>query len=330
VGTDPRDVLATAHRLYPLAQAQGRQAATAVSATEQALWDLAGQAYGQPVWKLLGGKQRPRIWVYANVNRATGVAGVPGGTTDRSPEAFAANARRAVAAGFRAIKLASFDGMPRLDTPEAIEAAERGIACVFAVREAVGPQVQVLLDVHSHFNAAWAIRVARRLEPARLFWYEDPVPRSDWEGLARVRREIEQPIAAGESFFGLEPFWRLFTAGTNAAAGPLVDVAMPDVKHCGGLGMMMRIGTLAEAAHVLIAPHNPSGPVAQAATIHACAALPNFTILEHAFGETDWRHELIEPAEDLTGGFHEVPDTPGLGVRLNEAALKERERPLEA
>ena len=329
VGADPRDVHALARRLYPLAQSQGRQAATAVSATEQALWDLAGQAYGQPVWKLLGGKHRSKVWLYANVNRATGVAGVPNATADRSPEAFAATAKRAVAAGFRAVKLASFDGMPHADTPEAAEATERGIACVFAVREAVGPDVQVLLDVHCHFTAAGAIRVARRLEPARLYWFEDPVPRSDWEGLARVRREIEQPIAAGESFFGLEPFWRLFTAGTSGAAGPLVDVAMPDVKHCGGLGMMLRIGTLAEAAQVQVAPHNPSGPVAQAATIQACAALPTFTILEHAFGETDWRQELVEPAERLSGGFHEVPDAPGLGVRLNEAAVKERERPVD-
>ena len=228
------------------------------------------------------------------------------------------------------MKLASFDGMPRLDSPGAFEAMDRGVACVFAVREAVGPNVQVLLDVHCHFTAQWAIRVARDLEPARLFWYEDPVPRSDWEGLARVRREIEQPVAAGEAFFGIEPFWRLFTeGGSGSEPGPLIDVAMPDVKHCGGLGMMMRIGALAEAAQVQVAPHNPSGPVAQAATVQACAALPNFTILEHAFGETDWRHTLVEPAEPLVDGYHKVPDAPGLGVRLNEAVMAEREKPLD-
>ena len=330
VGTDPRDVHGTARKLYPLAQSQGRQAATAVSAVEQALWDLAGQAYGQPVWKLLGGKQRSKIWVYANINRATGVEGVPGGNTGRSPEAFAANAKRAVAAGFRAVKLASFDGMPRPDSPEASAAIENGIACVFAVREAVGPEVQVLLDVHCHFTAQWAIRVARRLEPTGLFWYEDPVHRSDWEGLARVRREIEQPVAAGEAFFGIEPFWRLFTGGgAGTEVGPLIDIAMPDVKHCGGLALMTRIGALAEAAHVQVAPHNPSGPVAQAATVQACAALPSFTILENAYGETDWRHTLVEPAEPLVEGYHQVPDAPGLGIRLNEAVMAEREKPLE-
>ncbi|MDQ3701351.1 MAG: mandelate racemase/muconate lactonizing enzyme family protein [Chloroflexota bacterium] len=303
VGTDPRDAGALAGKLRGLGAS--RSGATALSGVEQALWDIAGQAYGQPIWRLLGGKVRPRVWVYANINRST---------WDRSPQGFAENARRAVGAGFQAVKLAAFDDMPRLDTPEAFATAELGIERVLAVREAVGPQVQVLLDVHCHFNAAWAIRVARRLEPARLFWFEDPVPRSDWEGLARVHETIEQPVAAGETFFGLEPFWELFT---RRAA----DIAMPDVKHCGGLGALMRIGALAEPGHVQIAPHNPSGPVATAATVHACAALPNFTVLEYAFGEVDWRAGLTEPAEAIVDGFYEVPDAPGLGRRLNQDAL---------
>jgi galactonate dehydratase len=313
VDTDPRDVETVMRRLQGLGAS--RTGATAVSAVEQALWDLAGQAYGQPVWRLLGAKLRPRIWLYANINRST---------WERTPEGFAANAKRAVAAGFRAVKLAPFDGMPRIDTPESFEAMELGIACLLSVREAVGPDVHVLLDAHCHFNAAWAVRVGRRLEAegAKLFWFEDPVPRDDWEGLARVRAEIGLPVAAGETFFGLEPFWRLCT---GEGGRPLVDVAMPDVKHCGGLGALRRIGALAEAAHVQIAPHNPSGPVAQLATVHACATLPSFTILEHAFGEADWRETLITPAEQLVDGYASVPDVPGLGVQLNEAAITERE-----
>ncbi len=302
-GADPRDPDALGRRLANLAAS--RAGATAVSAVEQALWDITGQAYSQPIWRLLGGKARPRVWVYANINRST---------WDRSPQGFAENAKRAVAQGFRAIKLAAFDDMPRLDTAEAFATAELGIQRVMAVREAVGPDIPVLLDLHCHFNSAWAIRVARRLEPASLFWYEDPVPRDDWEGLARVRAEIEQPVAAGEAFYGLEPFWRLCTTGS-------VDVVMPDVKHCGGLGLLKRIATLAEAAHVQVAPHNPSGPVAMAHSVHACAALPNFTILEYAFGEADWRPELVEPAERFVDGYVEVSDAPGLGMRLNEATL---------
>jgi galactonate dehydratase len=133
-----------------------------------------------------------------------------------------------------------------------------------------------------------------------------------------VYSEIEQPVAAGETFYGLEPFWRLFTARGGA---PIAHVAMPDIKHCGGPGLMKRIATLAEAAHVQIAPHNPSGPVALAHSVHACAAFPNFSTLEYAFGETDWRHDLLQPAERFVDGYVEVSDAPGLGFTLNEIAL---------
>jgi galactonate dehydratase len=247
-----------------------------------------------------------RVWVYANINRST---------WDRSPEGFAQQARQAVGRGFRAVKLAAFDDVPRLDSPEAFAIIRLGIERVLAVREAVGPEVQVLLDCHAHFNAAWAIRVARELEPARLFWYEDPVPRSDLDGLARVHATIEQPVATGETLFGRDGFWPLLTRR-------ILDVAMPDVKHCGGIAELRRIAAMAETAHVQVAPHNPSGPVAMAATVHACATMPNFAILEYAFGEADWRETLVEPAEAIVDGYYTVPDAPGLGVRLNEEVVR--------
>ncbi len=298
-GRDPREGEPFLQRFAPLGAA--RSGATAVSAVEQALWDLAGQAAGQPIWRLLGGAVRPRVWVYANINRST---------WDRSPDGFAANARAAVARGFRAIKLAAFDDVPRLDAPEAFATIALGVERVFAVRAAVGPDVQVLLDCHCHFNAAWAIRVARQLEPARLYWYEDPVPRTDLEGLVRVHQSIEQPVAAGETFFGRRPFWELCSRGA-------IDIAMPDVKHCGGILELRRIAALAEPAHVQIAPHNPSGPVALAATAHAAVTMPNFATLEYAFGEVDWRERLVEAPESIVDGFYTPPDGPGLGLRLN-------------
>ena len=305
VGLNPLDVEPFFQRFR--AQGAHRAGATAVSASEQALWDIAGQAAGQPIWRLLGGKLRPRVWVYANVNRST---------WDRSPDGFAQNAKRAVVAGFRAVKLAAFDDVPRLETADAFATIQLGIERVLAVREAVGPDVQVLLDCHSHFNAAWAIRVARQLEPARLFWYEDPVPREDVDGLVRVHDAIEQPVATGETLFGRGAFWELFTRRA-------LDVAMPDVKHCGGIGELRKIAAVAETARVQVAPHNPSGPVAMAATVHAVATVPNFGILEYAFGEVPWRESLIEPAESIVDGYYQVPDGPGLGVRLNEAVLQE-------
>src|SRR4029079_14120031 len=142
--------------------------ATAFSAIEQAMWDLCGKALGVPVHTLFGGKLRESLPVYANINRAT---------TKRTPDGFAATARAAVEEGFRAIKGAPWDGFPPAGSPDsAIEAAvENGIACVVAMRESVGPDIDVMVDCHSFFNVALAERVARRLEPQRLRWYEEPV-----------------------------------------------------------------------------------------------------------------------------------------------------------
>ena len=170
---------------------------------EQALWDLAGQAPGSPCGASWAGACAPACG-------STPTSTAPPGSV---PLRVRRQRQAGGGAGFRAVKLAPFDDVPRLDTPEAFATIALGIDRVLAVREAVGPEVQVLVDCHCHFNAAWAVRVARRLESARLYWYEDPLPRSDPEGLLRVRQSIEQPVAAGETFFGRRPFWDLFTRG---------------------------------------------------------------------------------------------------------------------
>lgn len=303
-GTDPRDVSAT---LAPLSRLGAtRPGATALSAVEMALWDLAAQASGSPLARHLGGARRPSLWLYANINRST---------WDRTPDGFAARARDAVAAGFDAVKLAPFDAVSRhLDRAETYAAIDQGIACVHAVRDAVGPTVQVLVDCHNRLTVPWAIRVARELEAARLFWFEDPVDVNDLDGWREVRTATGLTIAGGETFFGLRPFWELIRARA-------VDVVMPDIKHCGGVAALARIAAVAEAAGVQVAPHNPSGPVALAATAHVAATLLSFTILEHAFGEVPWREGLVEPTERLDGNRYVPSDAPGIGVRIREAGV---------
>jgi galactonate dehydratase len=314
LGRDPRDMGALFVELRALGAA-GASAGFAVSGLEQALWDLAGQAAGLPIWRLLGGRLRARLWTYASITRAT---------AERSPAGFAATARAAVAQGFRAVKLAAFDDVPPgLDTPEAFAAVELGIERLQAVREAVGPRVQVMVDCHTRFTPAWAIRVARRLEPVRLFWLEDPVPRHDLEGLARVRDAVEVPIAAGETLFGRDAYWDLVRRRA-------IDVALPDVRHCGGIGELVRIAALAEPAQIRVAPHNPGGPVGTAAVAQAVATLPNFAILEYLFGDVPWRASLVTPAESIAGGSYTVPDAPGLGLRLNEEVLAAHSFPIRS
>ena len=286
----------------------GRVVATAFSAIEQAQWDLVGKALGAPVYDLTGGARRHDLPVYANINRAT---------SNRTPEGFAANARQAVADGFRAIKAAPFDGFPPLDGPAAdVEAAtELGIACIEAMREAIGPDVQLKIDAHGFFDVPLAIEVARRLEPQQLSWYEEPVPPTDVAGTRTIKEGIRQAMAGGEFLFGVEGFEPLCREGA-------VDIIMPDVKHCGGLAEMAKIATVAELHGVLVSPHNPSGPVSTVVSAHACAGMSNFDILEYQWNETDWRGDLLDPPERFVNGILRVPDGAGFGVNLNDTLAR--------
>jgi galactonate dehydratase len=292
----------------PLAVKGGLVSATAYSAVEQALWDLAGKSLDVPTYALFGGRLRDTLPVYANINRAT---------KPRTPTGFAAAARAAVAEGFRAVKAAPFDGFPPLTSPAAtIEAAvDEGIACISAMRDAVGPQVEVMVDCHSFFDVALAERVARRLEPQTLAWYEEPVPPERTDDTLAIRRRIQQPMAGGEVLFGVAGFSPL----TRSRA---VNVIMPDVKHCGGLLELTHIATVAGQDGVSVAPHNPSGPVSTAASVQVCAVLSNFRLLEFQWGESEWRHDVVNPPERFVSGSIQVPDRPGFGIELNDRIVR--------
>ena len=291
------------------AAAGDRRLATAFSAIEQAQWDLVGKALQAPAYDLTGGALRSELSAYANINRAT---------SDRTPEGFAANARQAVEDGFRAIKAAPFDGFPPLDGPAAdVEAAtELGIACIEAMRAAIGPNVDLKIDVHSFFDVPLAIEVAERLEPQALSWYEEPVPPTDLESTRAIKDGISQTMAGGEFLFGVEGFAPLCRRRA-------VDIIMPDVKHCGGVAELGRIATVAELHDVLVSPHNPSGPVSTMISAGVCAGLSNFDILEYQWNEVPWRGDLVEPPERFTDGILQVPDGPGFGTTLNDALARE-------
>jgi galactonate dehydratase len=259
---------------------------------------------------LLGGAVRTAVPVYANINRAT---------TTRTPAGFAAQARRAVGDGFRAIKAAPFDGFPAPGSPEAqvTAAIESGIAALVAMRDAVGPAVAVMVDCHSFFSVDQAIRVAARLERQNLTWYEEPVAPENVDATLQIKRRIKQPMAAGELLFGIAGFAPLVRQHA-------VGVIMPDVKHCGGLLELTHIAAEAASEGLLVAPHNPSGPVSTAATLQACAGLPNVNYLELQYGEIDWRADVVSPPERFVDGRLKVTDRPGLGIELNESVVRTR------
>src|SRR5688572_5635951 len=306
-GRSPLDIESFRQRGLALAS-KGLVQATAFSAIEQALWDLAGKALDVPASALFGGAVRDRLPVYANVNRAT---------TPRVPQGFANAARAANADGFRAIKAAPWDGFPPVGSPpDRIGAAvQSGILAARAMRDAVGPDVEIMVDCHSFFDVELAVRVAKELEPVRLAWYEEPVAPEKLDETLAIRRRISQPMAGGEVLFGVSGFAPL----TRTKA---VDVIMPDVKHCGGLLELTRIAAMADADGVAVAPHNPSGPVSTAASVQVCAVLRNFRLLELQWGEAAWRSEVLEPAEQFVQGSIAVPSRPGFGVELNDRVVR--------
>jgi galactonate dehydratase len=292
----------------PEVKESGVTAAIALSGIEQCLWDIHGKALGVPVHDLLGGCLHSRIRNYANINRSV---------VDRTPAGFAAMAERAIAAGFDAVKLAPFDGMPKgLKDPAKIEEfMQLGLDCAAAVRKVIGAKRDLLIDVHSHFDLAHGRDLARRFEPLNLFWLEEVTPPKPLEWLATINREAKMPTAGGEAIYSVRGFYPYI-------AGGAVDIVMPDVKMCGGVLELKKIAALAEGAELLVAPHGPASPVGNVVAAHVCATMPNFHILEFSYGEVPWRAQVIDPPEDVQkGGYLAFTGKPGYGIDLNEKTL---------
>lgn len=285
----------------------GRVGNTALSGVEQALWDIVGQELGVPVHRLFGSALVERLRLYANINRHV---------QDRSPAGFAEAARQAVAEGFTAIKLAPFDELRGPDHvrtgPQA--AWRAGVARVAAVRAAIGDRIELAVDCHGRMDASEARTVAEALADYNLYWYEEPVPDSHVDDLAAITGTVGMATASAESIFGMVGFRPFLTRR-------VVDVLMPDVKHDGGLAATKAIAAAAQMHQLLIAPHNPAGPVATAATAQVVSTVPNFSILEYAWGEVPWRAQLLEPAERMEGGYLLLSQEPGIGHRLNLALV---------
>lgn len=285
--------------------AGGTSAACALSGLEQCLWDIIGQALNQPVYELFGGALRSSIRNYANINRST---------DPRTPSGFAAMAERAIDAGFDAVKLAPWDDMPADPSGSARveEITQLGIDRATAVRKAIGPDKDLLLDAHSKFDRARGLELLKRVEFLRLFWLEEVTPVPD---LPAIHQAASMPTAGGEVLFGAKGFYRYITAGS-------VDIVMPDVKYSGGMLELKKIASLAEAAGLKVSPHGPASPIGNVAAAHVCAGMPNFLILEMSYGEVPWRAELINPPEEIKkGGYLELTARPGLGITLNEKTL---------
>jgi len=283
------------------------------SAIRQAYVDARAREQGVPACVLLGGRRRDRVPLYANVNRAT---------VDRSPGGCARSARAAVARGFSAVKIAPFDGVTpdALDRAETRRAIEAGIERVAAMREAVGPGVRLMVDCHWRFDEPTALRVLERLAALGLHWFECPVSEQahSHEALGRIRsraNEVGVLVAACElqtTVDGFRPF----------VEPQRVDAVMPDVKYCGGPFEMLRIAGYASARGVRFSPHNPTGPVCTAASLHVALAAPAVDSLELQLGESALAQEVVGGVEPrfVDGCFAATPGH-GWGIELDDDVL---------
>lgn len=285
-------------------------ATVAASGLEQCLWDLAGRALGVPTYDLFGGRIHDRIRLYANINRST---------DPRTPEGFAAMARAGVDAGFDAFKLAPFDALPMgLEDRSQVEGYVRqGLACAQAVRDAIGPKRDLLIDAHSRFTLREGLDLLERVKPLSLFWLEEVTPADPPTDLAAINRAATMKTAGGEAIYGVEGFYAYLKADA-------VDIAMPDVKLCGGMMELKKIAAIAEGAGLPVSPHGPASPIGNIAAAQVMATVPNFNILEFSFGEVPWRAELLRPQEEVTGGSLALSSKPGFGVDLDDTVLAKR------
>jgi galactonate dehydratase len=277
---------------------------SAVAGFDQALWDIAGKTYGAPVYQLLGGLVRDRARVYSWI----------GGD---EPEQVADQAREQVQAGFTAVKMNASGRMEPIETPAGTQAV---IDRVAAVRDAIGPDRDFVIDFHGRMSTAMSRRLLPLLEPLSPLFVEEPALPEYSRDLARLAEHTTVPLATGERLYSRWDFRDVLTTG--------VAVVQPDVSHAGGISEVRRIAALAEAFDVSVAPHCPLGPIALAASLQLAFATPNFLIEEQSIGlHYNQGSGLLDYVLDssvfrFTDGYAAPSPAPGLGVEIDEAAVE--------
>ena len=299
IGLEPSQVDLLFQRMVHDVYSDGGQIhMAAVAAIEVACWDIVGKAAGKPVHELLGGTIRDRVPVYANGWYRT----------DRTPDSFAEKARDVVRRGYRAMKFDPFGAAYRImDRSE----EDLSIAIVAAVREAVGPAVDLMIEAHNRFSAATALRVAERLAEFRPAWLEEPVHFQQMGAMIEVARRSPVPVATGESYTSLGQF-------ADLLSHDVVHIVQPEPLSLGGLWRTRQVAGMADAHYAVVAPHNAQGPVCGAMSRTLGACIPNFYVQE-SFDEfnADWTREIVDRPVIPVDGFVEVTTQPGLGIDLD-------------
>ncbi|AWR95323.2 galactonate dehydratase [Acidianus brierleyi] len=275
---------------------------TAISAIEQALWDILGKSVNKPVYDLLGGKAKDSVRVYAN--------GFISG--DRTPEEFANAVRKVIDNGFNAVKFDPFGSAGPQITGEDLEKAKSRLK---AIRDSVGYSVDIMLDAHGRFNTASAVKVANEISKYEPFWLEEPVPEEDIRALKYVKERSPVTIASGERIVNKYRY-REFLEERAA------DIIQPDVCHVGGIWALREVGSMAETYYTSVAPHNPNGPIATAATLNLMLNMNNSLIMEFWVDADTVRRSILKEYFNVKNSYIYPSNKPGLGIEVNEEALE--------
>ncbi len=308
IGRDPRDIEQAVramkkHSFWRL----GVIGMSAVSGIEVALWDIAGKIYNVPTWRLLGGKVRERVKVYTHL----GLGDMRAVYESLDAEPLVRRAREVVEKGYRAFK-AVFIPYTHYHAPAA-EVLKVG-RLMQALRDAVGPEVEIMVDFHGRTaSVAAALSYIEALAPGRPMFVEEVLPPGETAALAAVAARSPVPIATGERLVDRAEFDELFRLRA-------VSIAQPDICHVGGLLEAKKIAAMAEAASIGVAPHNPLGPIAGVAALHFAVSTPNHMIQEEMVGAVPWYFEVVRGPIRMIDGCWQVPDAPGLGIEVDEAA----------
>ena len=303
---------------------EGAQAGMFISvltAVETALWDIAGKALGVPVYQLLGGKFRDSVRVY--MDTALYQNRLP------LPADFAKAAREAVDMGFTAVKFDldqandpnKYDRYNWTASPAELQRMYDQMA---SARKEVGPNIDICADMHGRYDAITGEKVAKMLEPLNMMWLEEPIPAENAEAYRKITESTSTPICAGENHYLAHGFRPLLESGA-------VDIIMPDLQKCGGLGEGQRIANLANLYYVPFAPHMVASYLGAMACAHVCASVPNFMIMEWQiyFHKDPMFKEIVKFEGEMVekNGFIKVRDTPGIGVEINEEGMKKYATP---
>mgnify|MGYP005625966417 CR=1 FL=1 len=312
-GKDPfqiEDIWTSLHRR--VTWTGGAVTISAISAIDLALWDIKGKALGVPVYELVGGKVRDQVPLYAN-----------GWLSDSRPDTkkrreqagseeewYAERAREVVDQGYRCLKVYPFGG-PQVVTPERLA---RGIGLVRTIREAVGADIDVAVDLRRRLNLWSARRVALKLEPLDIAWLEEPILFDNADAMASFAHSVRVPVSTGEELYTRWEFRPLLEQ--NA-----VDIIQPDICHAGGMSELRKIAAMAETYYVTLAPHNSNGPISTVASLHLDMAIPNCHMQELFLSSVDFYQEVLTQPLAIADGFGAPPDGSGWGTDIDDDAL---------